>query len=124
MNPSTTSKTNTHSFHTDPNNPSQPLLRSWEDYDHPDWTHNAYKIFDPSRKNGTIDIPAGFRSLDDYCATLAHKTNHSFLPNAEFVAYDHPCYGLVPCLMSTHDVEKGEEIFVHYGYELSGCPDW
>ena len=31
--------------------------RSPEDYDHPDWDVNAYKIFDPTRKNGTIDIP-------------------------------------------------------------------
>lgn len=97
---------------------------SKEDVDHADWEVNAYKIFDPSRKNGTIDIPFEFRDLDKYCATLAHKTNHSFLPNAEFVSYDHPKYGLVPCLVSNHDIRAGEEIFVHYGYHLDGCPEW
>ena len=89
--------------------------RSKDDCDHEDWDKNAYKIFDPSRKNGTIDIPQKYRSYDNYKATLAHKTNHSFLPNAEFVSYDHPKYGLVPCLVSNHDIKKGEEIFVHYG---------
>lgn len=98
--------------------------RSKDDCDHPDWEKNAYKIFDPSRKNGTIDIPMEYRSCDNYVATLAHKTNHSFLPNAEFVSYDHPKYGLVPCLVSNHDIQDGEEIFVHYGYYLDGCPDW
>ena len=98
--------------------------RSWEDQDHPDWDVNAYKIFDPSRKNGTIDIPMSYRDLTVYCASLAHKTNHSFLPNAEFVTFDHPRWGLVPCLTCTHDIEAGEEIFVHYGYELANCPDW
>ena len=89
-----------------------------------DWTYNAYKIFDPANKNGTIDIPREFTSTSSYAASLAHKTNHSFLPNAEFVAYEHPRFGLVPCLVSTHDVEAGEEVFVHYGYELNGCPEW
>ena len=98
--------------------------RSKEDVDDPDWEKNAYKIFDPSRKNGTIDIPLEFRCLDHYKATLAHKTNHSFLPNAEFVSYDHPKYGLVPSLVSNHDIKEGEEIFVHYGYHLDGCPEW
>ena len=36
--------------------------RSPEDYDHPDWDVNAYKIFDPTRKNGTIDIPKQVRN--------------------------------------------------------------
>ena len=65
-----------------------------------------------------------YRALTSYCATLAHKTNHSFLPNAEFVTFDHPKYGLVPCLVSNHDIKADEEIFVHYGYQLDTCPDW
>ena len=65
-----------------------------------------------------------YRALSSYCATLAHKTNHSFLPNAEFVTFDHPKYGLVPCLVSNHDIKADEEIFVHYGYQLDTCPDW
>jgi len=101
--------------------------KSKDDYDHPDWEKSAYKIFDPSRKNGTIDIPVepvNYRLLENYCASLAHKTNHSFLPNAEFVCFDHPKYGVIPCLTSNHDIQPGEEIFVHYGYDLDGCPDW
>ena len=35
--------------------------RSWEDRDHDDWAENAYKIFDPSLKNQTIDIPKLYR---------------------------------------------------------------
>ena len=31
-----------------------------------------------------IDIPEDMRSLDKYCATLAHKANHSFLPNTKW----------------------------------------
>ena len=29
-----------------------------------------------------LDIPTNYRSLSDYCATLGHKANHSFRPNA------------------------------------------
>lgn len=98
--------------------------RSYEDQDFADWTKNAYRIFDPANKYGTLDIPEAFQSVDKYCASLAHKTNHSFLPNAEFVAYNHPRFGIIPCLLSTHDIEPDEEIFVHYGYDLENCPDW
>lgn len=93
-------------------------------HDMPEWHDNAYRIFDPTRKDGTIDIPKEFIPSSAYCASLAHKVNHSFMPNAEFVAFDHPRFGLVPCLLSTLDIADGEEIFVHYGYELDDCPDW
>jgi len=99
-------------------------LTSEEMRDAPSWDDNAYRIFDPTRKNGTIDIPKNFINYDNYKASLAHKTNHSFLPNAELVVFDHPRFGLVPCVLSTHDIKSGEEVFVHYGYELTDCPDW
>jgi hypothetical protein len=42
------------------------------------------------------------------------------MPNAEFVSFEHPRFGLVPCILATHDIMEGEEIFVHYGYDLTG----
>ena len=96
-----------------------------QQYDKYDWVANAYKIFDPtSIPKGTIDIPEKFWELKNYNASLAHKTNHSFMPNSEFMVFDHPRFGVIPCVLSTHDIKKGEEIFVHYGYDLDGCPDW
>ena len=50
------------------------------------------------------------QSEDRYCATLAHKTNHSFLPNAQFVVFEHPKFGLIPAVMVTQDLEQGEEV--------------
>ena len=92
--------------------------------DLPDWADNAYRIFDPTKKSGTIDIPKEFIDSNNYCASLAHKTNHSFMPNAELVIFDHPRFGLVPSILSTQDIGENEEIFVHYGYELDDCPAW
>jgi len=92
--------------------------------DLPNWDDNAYRIFDPTRKNGTIDIPRENIDTANYCASSAHKTNHSFMPNAELVIFDHPRFGLVPSVLSTHDIEAGEEIFAHYGYDLDNCPEW
>jgi hypothetical protein len=57
---------------------------------------------------------------NNFRASFAHKTNHSFMPNAEFVSFEHPRFGLVPCILATHDIMEGEEIFVHYGYDLTG----
>jgi hypothetical protein len=45
-----------------------------------------------------------------YCASLAHKCNHSFLPNSEFVVFDHPKFGLIPCLLSIADIQKDQEV--------------
>merc|ERR1712179_200161 len=90
-----------------------------------DWDEDSYKIFDPSRvPNGTIDIPAQFRNLENYSASLAHKTNHSFVPNSEFMVFDHPRWGVIPCIASIHTIAAGEEIFVRYGYDLDYCPEW
>ena len=90
-----------------------------------DWAADSYKIFDPSKTpNGTIDIMEKYRDINNYYATLAHKTNHSFVPNCEFLVFDHPRWGVIPCIVSIHTIAAGEEIFVRYGYDLDYCPDW
>lgn len=85
---------------------------------------NAYKIFDPNNKEGVVDILEKYHPYSNYCASLAHKTNHSFIPNCEFSEFNHPRWGLVPCIEAMHDIAEGEEIFVWYGYDLDYCPDW
>ena len=44
------------------------------------------------RLNGDwdMDIPKGYHQLSQYCATLAHKANHSFTPNVEWGIFEHP----------------------------------
>ena len=106
-----------------------------EDYDPETWETNNYKIFDPKdMPDGTIDIPVwaqvrkryfkpftnlNFQSSSAYCATLAHKTNHSFLPNSQFLIFDHPKYGLIPCISTSADVSKGEEVRMILSFSLS-----
>lgn len=85
---------------------------------------NAYKIFDPTCKEGVVNIPSKYHQLSSYCASLAHKTNHSFVPNCEFGEFWHPRWGLVPCIVSKHHMAAGEEAFVWYGYDLDYCPAW
>lgn len=89
-----------------------------------DWVASGYRIEDPTRKKGSLDIPEEYRNLKNYCATLAHKTNHSFLPSAEFEDFVHPRFGLIPCVTASQCIKKDEEIFIHYGYTLNHCPDW
>ena len=45
---------------------------------------NTYKIFDPTNKTRTVDIPEEFRYLKNYLASLAHKTRMMM-----FVWYDY-----------------------------------
>jgi hypothetical protein len=63
-------------------------MRSNElDADKADWEANAYKIMDllgadEDGVEGVLDIPTEYVSLKKYKASLAHKANHSFQPNA------------------------------------------
>ena len=50
------------------------------------------------------------QATEKYCATLAHKTNHSFTPNAQFIVYDHPIFGTIPRIMATEDIPAKEEV--------------
>jgi len=89
------------------------------------WEGNEYKIFDPSRTpEGTLDIPKEFLSSSCYSASLAHKTNHSFNPNCQFQVFDHPRWGIVPCISTIKDICEGEELFVKYGYDPDYSPTW
>ena len=42
-----------------------------------------------------LDIPKGAEKLEVYKATLAHKANHSFNPNMEWIVLEHPRYFIV-----------------------------
>ena len=71
-----------------------------------------------------LDIPDSCLSTDVYCATLGHKANHSFVPNATFDLIDHPRFGLIRALSSLEDIKAGEEITVNYNLGLSKGPEW
>jgi len=78
------------------------------------------------RLNGDMDmdIPNGFQSTDQYCATLAHKANHSFSPNCEWTLFESPRFGLVRSLTAQKPIEVGEEILVNYQMTIAKSPDW
>ena len=61
-----------------------------------------------------MDLPPKYHSSDDYTATLAHKLNHSFVPNCRWSNMEHPCYGLVPAILTLEMIKEGEELTVHY----------
>merc|ERR1719350_467177 len=87
-----------------------------EDFNPDTWETNNYKIFDPANMPlGTIDIPEWAQSSAAYHASLAHKTNHSFLPNGQFVVFDHPKFGLIPCISTIADIEEGERFLSDMG---------
>jgi hypothetical protein len=51
----------------------------------------------PSNSGKSILI-VQYQSIDEYCASLAHKLNHSFTPNCEWDNAHHPVFGLVPAV--------------------------
>ena len=89
-----------------------------------DWRDDAYKIMDQTEEENVLDIPQQFRSLSQYRATLAHKANHSFKPNAKFCSFFHPRFGLIPALISLAQISAGMEILVNYEYSFDSGPPW
>ncbi len=55
---------------------------------------------------------------------MAHKANHSFEPNAKFVRYEHPRFGLIPCVTSIKPIKIDDEVTVSYDYALEDAPPW
>ena len=98
------------------------------------------------RLNGDmdIDIPPVFTQLDQYCATLGHKANHSFTPNARcqsflirsieflqanvhqyrWVRFQHPRFGLIVAIKAIKDMAEGSEVLVNYGMGMADAPIW
>ncbi|EKX55321.1 hypothetical protein GUITHDRAFT_99101 [Guillardia theta CCMP2712] len=70
-----------------------------------------------------IDVPPEHSSIDRYCASLGHKANHSFQPNAEYAPCFHPRFGHIKCIRALRRMEAGEEVLVHYGY-TNQMPRW
>ena len=89
-----------------------------------DWRDDAYKIMDQTEEENVLDIPEQHRDLSHYCASLAHKANHSFNPNAKFCSFYHPRFGLIPALRAIKPISAGSEVLVNYEYSWESCPPW
>ena len=61
---------------------------------------------------------------DNYHATLGHKANHDFVPNARWSQMDHARFGLICAIKATKDISPGEEILVNYGLGMAEAPTW
>lgn len=47
-----------------------------------DWAVNGNTI--SLDEDTVIDVPQPFDQLENYCASLGHKANHSFTPNCTY----------------------------------------
>ena len=93
------------------------------------WEEDAYKIMDllppdETGESGVLDIPPEYQNTDHYYASLAHKANHSFKPNAKFCLFYHPRFGPLPALRSTQSMQGGSEVLVNYEYAYDEAPPW
>lgn len=94
-----------------------------------DWALNGNTI--SLDEDTVIDVPQPFDRLENYCASLGHKANHSFTPNCKYEPFVHPRFGAIKCVRTLQAVRKDEELTVAYGYDhkASGgggpeAPDW
>jgi len=85
----------------------------------------ALDIGEEEEDNLCIDIPPEIgNDVNRYNATLGHKVNHSFKPNAEFVLFTaHPVLGTIMGLTAIEDLPSLTEISVNYGYNFTSEPD-
>lgn len=84
--------------------------------------HSDYRV----RLNAEtdLDLIKGHESVDVYCATLAHKANHSFEPNVEWILFEHPRFGIIRGMRAMVDINAGDEILVNYSINLADSPEW
>ena len=72
----------------------------------------------------SLDIPEKCKSLNNYRATLGHKTCHSFKPNSFFEQINHPRFGRIMSIVASKDIQIHEEVLVSYGYRIWQSPGW
>ena len=73
----------------------------------------------------SIDVPPDCIDRKNYWASLGHKANHSFEPNAKYMHLYHPKFGDIMSVISIKNIAKDEEIVVNYGYAAhSRGPKW
>merc|ERR1712181_134025 len=87
---------------------------------HQEWSDYRIKL----DGNTDLDIPESLRSLSAYCATLAHKANHSFTPNCRWGRVDHPRFGCIISLVALRNCSPGEVMTVNYRLPLHYAPEW
>ena len=76
------------------------------------------------QKGDHMDLPPKYHESANYCASLAHKLNHSFTPNCDWVNADHPVFGFIPAARAVEDVMPGEEVNQVQGvnHNVMYCP--
>jgi histone-lysine N-methyltransferase SETD7 len=95
-----------------------------EHYAPMNFNYQIYVDWNFTDKSAFIDIPTESIDSSSYCASLAHKANHSFLPNCQFVSANHPRFGRVPSLKTIRPVARGDELLTHYKYDMALAPNW
>ena len=78
------------------------------------WFDNANTI--SLDEDIVIDVPIEYNQLETYCASLAHKANHSALPNSYYDKFTHPRFGRIKCIRAMREIPPHEEITVDYSY--------
>ena len=61
-----------------------------EDYAPSSYNYQIYVDWTNTEGSPYVDIPTECTDVQAYCASLAHKANHSFTPNCRFVSVHHP----------------------------------
>lgn len=100
-----------------------------EDVDNRSWIENDNTLSVDAET--VIDIPDEWITTRTYCASLGHKANHSFTPNARYEPCTHPRFGEIKCIRANQAIAPGEEVTVHYDYNTINpsngelvAPEW
>ena len=57
-------------------------------------------------------------------SNVLFQIQHSFTPNCEMDDFEHPRFGDIKCVATLRPIKAGEELTIHYEYELNTAPIW
>eukprot|EP00457_Paulinella_chromatophora_P007556 gb/GEZN01007579.1/.p1 GENE.gb/GEZN01007579.1/~~gb/GEZN01007579.1/.p1 ORF type:complete len:431 (-),score=51.08 gb/GEZN01007579.1/:189-1481(-) len=78
-------------------------------------------------RDESLDVPRSLSTLEAYCGSLGHKSNHSHHANARHVLADHPRFGIIKAVrvLDSSPILQDEEITCNYGFDgKHGYPSW
>ena len=76
--------------------------------------HSVHKMWNDWYTDEMVWIPPQYIDINAYNASLGHKINHNSDYNVDAGYIDHPRFGKIRSIVTTQDIQAGQEIFCQY----------
>lgn len=82
--------------------------------------NSVHKMWNDWESDDMVYIPKNWTPIHAYNASFGHKINHNSDFNVDAGYINHPRFGKIRSIVTTQDLEAGEELFCQYSNTIDG----